>query len=202
MGFTIGLTGGIGSGKTAVSDLFAQLGTTIADADVASRQVVLPGTHALARITEYFGETVLNADGTLDRAALRHIVFADAGARRWLESVTVPAIMAELREILRTSRSPYAILMLSSGGGRSPLVHRSLVVDVPPDVQVARVTARDDNTREQVQAIMASQPSRGARLEYADDVIVNDGSLKQLEEKVTRLHYQYLSMASDHGRKS
>ena len=198
MGFVVGVTGGIGSGKTAVTDRFAARGITIADADVASRVVVEPGTAALAQIAEHFGEGVLQADGTLDRAALRKIVFEDAGERTWLESVTVPAIMNELRRILRESTAPYSMLMLSSGSGRSPLIHRSLVVDVPEDVQIARVTARDNNTPEQVQAIMAAQPSREQRLEYADDVIVNDASLDELDERVEELHQQYLELARNH----
>ena len=160
--------------------------------------MVEPGTAALAQITEHFGQGVLQADGTLDRAALRKIVFEDAGERSWLESVTVPAVMNELRRILRESTAPYSMLMLSSGSGRSPLVHRSLVVDAPEDVQIARVTARDSNTPEQVKAIMAAQPSRQQRLEYADDVIVNDASLDELDERVEELHQQYLELARNH----
>lgn len=198
MGFVVGLTGGIGSGKTAVSDLFAARGITVADADVASRNVVLPGTPALAQIVDHFGEKILNQDGSLDRPALRQIVFADGHERKWLESVTVPAIMTELRQILASSQSPYSMLMLSSGGGRSPLVHRSLVIDVPPELQIERVTGRDNNTPEQVRAIMAAQPSRQERLQYADDVIVNDGSMERLEQEVDRLHRQYLEMAGTH----
>jgi len=198
MGFVVGLTGGIGSGKTAVSDLFAARGITVADADVASRNVVLPGTPALAQIVDHFGEQILNEDGSLDRAALRQIVFADDHERKWLESVTVPAIMTELRQILASSQSPYSMLMLSSGSGRSPLVHRSLVIDVPPELQIERVTRRDNNTPEQVKAIMAAQPSRQERLRYADDVIVNDGGMQRLEQEVERLHRQYLEMATTH----
>ena len=198
MSYVVGVTGGIGSGKTAVTELFQQRGITIADADVASRVVVEPGTPALGRIVDHFGETVLQADGTLDRAALRTIVFDSADERRWLESVTVPAIMSELGRILSESTSPYAILMLSSGSGKSPLIHRSLVVDVPEDVQIERVTRRDNNTPEQVRAIMAVQPSREQRLEYADDVIVNDGTLEALEQRVEELHQQYLKLAEDY----
>lgn len=198
MGLVVGLTGGIGSGKSAVSDLFSGLGITIADADVSSRNVVMPGTPALTAITEHFGPAVLNEDGTLDRAALRSIVFADAGERAWLESVTVPAIMTELRQILAMSQSPYSILILSSGGGRSPLVQRNLVVDVPAEVQIARVTERDNNTPEQVRAIMAAQPTREQRLDYADDVIVNDGSLEALTARVDELHRQYLQMTDQY----
>ncbi len=197
--FVIGITGGIGSGKTAVTDRFQSRGITVADADVASREVVQPGMPALAAIADHFGPEVISEDGTMVRAAVRKIVFADPDERKWLESVTVPAIMDKLRDILAKSGSPYSLLMLSSGTGQSPLIHRSLVVDVPPDVQVARVMSRDNNDEEQVRAIMAAQPSREIRLEYADDVIVNDGSLEQLDEAVQALHEQYLTMAAAHA---
>lgn len=194
----VGVTGGIGSGKTAVTDRFAARGITVADADVASRTVVEPGTPALASIVDHFGKEVLQPDGTLDRAALRAVVFQDAAERRWLESVTVPAIMSELMRILRESKSPYSILMLSSGSGQSPLIHRSLVVDVPREIQIQRVTARDSTSADQVEAIMAAQPSREQRLAYADDVIVNDASLDELDEQVEKLHQQYLRLAKAH----
>jgi dephospho-CoA kinase len=198
MGFVVGLTGGIGSGKTAVSDRFAARGITIADADVASRTVVEPGTPALDQITDHFGTGVLNEDGSLDRAALREIVFRDAAERKVLESITVPAIMSLLRKILDESAAPYSMLMLSSGGGRSPLVHRNLVVDVSPEVQIERVMARDNNDEEQIRSIMAAQPPREARLEYAHDIIVNEGSLDELDREVESLHQIYLELAEDH----
>jgi dephospho-CoA kinase len=199
MGFVVGLTGGIGSGKTAVTDRFAQFGITIADADLASRKVVEPGTPALAAIHGHFGDSILNPDGTLNRPSLRTVVFADTTERTWLEGVTVPAIMNLLRKILSESQSAYAILMLSSGGGRSPLVQRNLVVDVSSTVQIERVTRRDNNTPEQVRAIMAAQPSRQSRLQYADDVIVNDGDISDLDAEVLRLHRLYLELAANHG---
>lgn len=194
----MGLTGGIGSGKTAVSDRFARLGVAIADADVAARTVVEPGTDAIEQISEHFGPQILNDDGTLNRAALRQIVFKNTAERKWLESVTVPAILTELRGILDSAQSAYAILMLSSGSGQSPWIHRNLVVDVPTEVQLARVTARDNNDEDQVKAIMATQPSREQRLEYADDVIRNDGSLAELDKAVQSLHEHYLSLAKNH----
>ena len=195
--FVIGITGGIGSGKTAVTDRFQARGITIADADVASREVVQPGMPALEAIAEHFGPEVIQADGTMDRAAIRKIVFAEPDERKWLESVTVPAIMNNLREVLNRSTSPYSLLMLSSGTGQSPLVQRSLVVDAPPEVQISRVMARDANDEEQIRAIMAAQPSRETRLEYADDVIINDGSFERLDEVVQVLHEKYLKMAAD-----
>ncbi|MCH2567102.1 MAG: dephospho-CoA kinase [Pseudomonadales bacterium] len=195
--FVIGITGGIGSGKTAVTDRFQARGITIADADVASREVVQPGMPALEAIAEHFGPEVIQADGTMDRAAIRKIVFAEPDERKWLESVTVPAIMNNLREVLNRSTSPYSLLMLSSGTGQSPLVQRSLVVDAPPELQISRVMARDANDEEQIRAIMAAQPSRETRLEYADDVIINDGSFERLDEVVQVLHEKYLKMAAD-----
>ncbi|HJP50539.1 MAG TPA: dephospho-CoA kinase, partial [Pseudomonadales bacterium] len=191
MVFVVGLTGGIGSGKTAVSDRFGERGITIADADVAARVVVEPGTQALEKISQHFGSDVLE-NGELNRAALREIVFSNATERRWLESVTVPAILQELRRILDYALSPYAILMLSSGSGRSPWIDRRLVIDVSPEVQIERVATRDSNTPEQIRAIMKTQPSREERLKYADDVIVNDGDFSQLDREITQLHQQYL----------
>jgi dephospho-CoA kinase len=202
MVFVVGLTGGIGSGKTAVSDRFANLGVTIADADVSARTVVEPGTPALAKISEHFGPKVLQEDGSLDRAALRKIVFADHDERKWLESVTVPAILEDLRHILDTATSSYAILMLSSGSGQSPWIDRNLVVDVPEAVQIARVTARDNNDEAQVKAIMATQPSRQDRLAYAHDVIDNTLGLSELDQRIAELHQQYLQLAADHPQQT
>ena len=195
----VGLTGGIGSGKTAVSDRFAALGITIADADVAARTVVEPGTQALEAITEHFGSDIIDDAGYLDRAALRQIVFQDAGERKWLESVTVPAILDELRTILDNATSEYAILMLSSGSGQSPWIHRNLVVDVPSEVQMERVMSRDNNSEAAVKAIMATQPTRQQRLDYADDVIENNGSLAELDKAVQSLHQQYTALAQKHS---
>jgi dephospho-CoA kinase len=195
MTFVVGLTGGIGSGKTAVSDRFKKLGITIADADMAARVVVELGTNGLNKITAHFGERVLQADGTLDRAALRQIVFNDSDERRFLESITVPAILKHLRHTLDTSASPYAILMLSSGSGQSPWIDRQLVVDVSQEMQISRVMSRDDNQREQVLAIMKTQPTREQRLDYADDVITNNGSINELDAEVARLHNRYLELS-------
>jgi dephospho-CoA kinase len=195
MTFVVGLTGGIGSGKTAVSDRFKKLGITIADADMAARVVVELGTNGLNKITAHFGERVLQADGTLDRAALRQIVFNDSDERRFLESITVPAILKHLRHTLDTSTSPYAILMLSSGSGQSPWIDRQLVVDVSKEMQISRVMSRDDNQREQVLAIMKTQPTREQRLDYADDVITNNGSINELDAEVARLHNRYLELS-------
>ena len=193
MVFVVGLTGGIGSGKTAVSDRFGALGITVADADVAARLVVEPGTPALAEITEHFGEPILS-NGKLDRAALRSIVFSNNKERKWLESVTVPAILAHLRQTLDNASSPYAILMLSSGKGQSPWIDRNLVVDVSREIQIERVMNRDSNSREQIESIMKTQPNREERLAYAHDVIANNENVEALDSPIASLHEKYLQL--------
>ena len=194
----IGLTGGIGSGKSAVSKCFEKLGITVVDADVAARVVVEPGTPGLARIAEHFGPGVIDANGALDRAALRRIVFADAAERRWLESVTHPLIGEEIRRGLSEASSPYAILVspLLLEAKQDALAHRVLVVDVSEETQVARTMQRDNNSGEQVRAIIAAQIGRAERLARADDVIENNGSLEDLDPKVLALHRRYLDIAA------
>lgn len=193
----IGITGGIGSGKTAVSDRFKALGVTVVDADVAARAVVEPGRPALAVIAEHFGDEVIHPDGSLDRAELRRKVFADPEERRWLEKLTHPLINEYLREELDKAESPYAILVspLLAETGQSRFCHRVLVVDVPEEVQIQRTMARDDNDEAQVRRIIKAQASREERLALADDVIVNDRGLEALDEEVARLHQIYMEMA-------
>lgn len=199
MVFIVGLTGGIGSGKTAVSDRFAKLGIKIVDADVCARVVVEPGRPALAQIVDHFGPEVLQADGSLDRARLRQIVFANEAERKWLESLLHPLIFEEMWSQLQSANSPYAILVspLLVEAGQNAICQRILVVDVPEDVQLARTMARDANSAEQVKAIMASQASRDARLAKADDVITNDSSLESLWQQVDQMHQRYLALVTD-----
>ncbi len=191
----IGLTGGIGSGKTAVSDLFAALGATIADSDVVARKVVEPGMPAYIAIIERFGEDILLEDGGINRAKLRRIIFAREEERYWLEQQTHGPIMQMLGDIIARSRSPYSILVLSAGSGRSPLINRMLVVDIPRSMQLSRVSRRDRISIEQIEAIIKSQPTREQRLTWADDVIVNDGSLEELKTAVQKLHNQYVNLS-------
>ena len=196
--FVVGLTGGIGSGKTAVSDRFAALGATVADADVASRAVVAPGSPALAAIAEHFGQDVLQADGSLNRAALRARVFERPEERRWLEALTHPLIGAWFHEHLNAGESPYSLLvnpiLIESGQIRQ--CHRVLVVDAPEAAQLERTMSRDGNSATQVEAIMKAQLDRTKRLNAADDVIVNDRDLAHLDAEVERLHARYLELAS------
>lgn len=195
--YVVGLTGGIGSGKTAVSERFEAFGIAVVDGDVASRAVLAPGEPALAAIAERFGGHLIGEDGSLDRAALRKHVFADPDARRWLEALTHPLIGAYLRERLETATSPYSILVnpILVESGQARRCHRVLVVDVPEALQIERTMARDGNSEAQVRAIMAAQAGRQRRLAAADDVIVNDGDLAHLDAEVAKLHEKYLELA-------
>ena len=196
--FVVGLTGGIGSGKTAVSDRFAALGIAIVDADVASRVVVEPGRPALADIAEHFGKEVIDAEGALDRAALRTRVFSDPNERRWLEQLLHPRIAEEIRSGIAGATSPYAMLVspLLLEAGQAAYANRILVVDVPVEVQIARTMARDDNDEAQVRRIIAAQSPREDRLARADDVIENDKGLDALDSAVAELHARYLALAA------
>jgi dephospho-CoA kinase len=197
MTFVVGLTGGIGSGKSAVSERFEALGIRVVDADVASRVVVEPGQPALERIAEHFGPELITAEGSLDRAALRQKVFADDAERRWLEGLLHPLINEYIRTELDNAESPYAMLAhpILVETGQTRICDRVLVVDVPEEVQLARTMARDGNTEEQVRNIMKAQASREERLAAADDVIVNDQDLAHLDRETQRLHAKYLELA-------
>ena len=192
----LGLTGGIGSGKSAAAAHFVQLGIDLVNADQAARWVVEPGRPALAQIAEHFGADILQADGSLDRAALRARIFQDAEQRRWLERLLHPLIRQEIIEVLARATSPYAILEspLLIESGQSQLCQRVLVIDVPEAVQISRTVSRDGNDEAQVRAIMAAQTSREERLAKADDVIVNDRDLTWLQQEVERLHRFYLTL--------
>ena len=199
----IGLTGGIGSGKSAASHCFEDLGIVVIDADKAARVVVEPGTPALAQIAEHFGNAILDASGALDRAALRSIVFSDAEKRKWLEGVLHPRITIEIFKGLREANSPYAILAspLLFEARQDSLASRVLVVDVDESTQLRRTMARDSNSEQQVRAIMASQIARSERLARADDVIENNGSLADLRMQVAALHERYLVLAAEQLRR-
>lgn len=194
--YVVGLTGGIGSGKSAVSERFEALGICIVDADLASRAVLAPGTPAVAQIAERFGPHLVREDGSLDRAALRQAVFTDPEARRWLESLTHPLIGAYQRERLAAADSPYAVLVspLLVESGQARRCNRVLVVDVPEALQIERTMRRDGNSEAQVRAILAAQASRQQRLAAADDVIVNDRDLAHLDAEVAKLHKLYLEL--------
>jgi len=198
MNMIVGITGGIGSGKSAVTSRFAQLGITVVDADLAARVVVNPGRPALQAIAEHFGASILQADGSLDRAALRRIVFAEPAQRQWLEQLTHPLIGEEIRAQLAASRSPYTILsspLLLESSSQRELAELVVVVDVPEDIQLARTMARDGNDEAQVRRIMAAQLPRDERLALADIVVDNSSSLASLDDVVGELHKEFLQRA-------
>jgi len=198
--FCVGLTGGIASGKSAVADRFAARGIVVVDADVAAREVVAPGQPALADIVAAFGDGVLQADGTLDRAALRRHVFGDDAARRRLEAILHPRIRVRMHEQARRAGGPYVIVaipLLAEGGGRLayPWLDRILVVDVPREVQLARLVRRDGIELPLAERMLAAQADRASRLAIADDVIVNEGALALLDAEVDALDRRYRALA-------
>ena len=196
--FVLGITGGIGAGKTAAADYLAACGITVVDADLAARQVVEPGEPALRAIADYFGEDILGPDGQLDRPALRQRIFADDQQRRWLEHLLHPLINVRLQEQLHKARSPYAALVspLLFETGQHKLVDRVLVVDVPESLQIARAMQRDGQSKEQIQAIMRTQLDRRERLRRADDLVDNSTDLAGLHAQLGRLHASYIAMAT------
>lgn len=194
--WVLGLTGGIGSGKSAVVEHFATLGVHWVDADQAARWVVEPGTPALAQIVERFGESMLAVDGTLDRVALRARIFADPEQRRWLEQLLHPLIGEAVDQYLAQAESPYAIMVspLLIESGRYRQVDRILVVDVPEELQVERAIRRDQASEAHIRSILQAQASREERLRHAHDVLVNDQDQAWLRAEVERLHEFYLTL--------
>jgi dephospho-CoA kinase len=190
----VGLTGGIGSGKSTVAECFARFGVPIVDTDVIARELTTPQSSALAEIRGCFGDGVLQADGALDRAALRERIFNDDDARRRLEGILHPRIRAVVERSLAVLDAPYALIvipLLVETGGYRDLVDRVLVVDCDVEMQIARVMARSGLTRAEVSAILTAQATRQDRLAAADDVIANTGSREQLCEQAAVLHQRY-----------
>lgn len=196
--YIVGVTGGIGSGKSAICNAFVKFGIDIVDADIVAREVVVPGSDGLLEITENFGPQVIDSNGQLDRKKLRGIIFEDDSKRQLLESILHPRIRRRVESQLAAATSDYCLLCvpLMIERGNSYHVDRLLVVDCPEDTQISRVMARDNLTREQVLAIMATQATRQQRLEKADDVIMNDGSIEELEKRVASLHRDYLQRSA------
>ena len=198
MALVVAMTGGIGSGKTVVAQAFADLGADVIDTDQLAHELTAPGQPAVREIAGRFGNQVLTAEGALDRAALRKLVFSDAGARRRLESLLHPLIARQVVRRLAAVSGPYVILvvpLLVETAGYEDIVDRVLVVDSPEDVQVARVRRRDGLSTDEVEAILRAQASRQQRLARADDVLTNDGDLGSLRGGVERLHREYLALA-------
>jgi dephospho-CoA kinase len=194
----IGLTGGIGSGKSTVAEYFAQLRIPVIDADRLAREMVVPGSPAVLEIADVFGPDVILADGNLDRILMRKRVFIDPEQRRRLEAILHPRIYAEMRRRAQALHADYCILviplLLETGG--TALVDRVLVVDAPEALQRERARSRDGMSDDILEAILRSQLSRAERLRAADDVIVNDGDLGHLQRQVAALHHRYLDLAT------
>ncbi len=199
--YAVALTGGIGSGKSAVADLFGQHGVGIIDADEVSHALTGPGGAALAPIAARFGSRMLHAAVGLDRAALRELVFADPAARHDLEAILHPMIRTRMQDALAADPGPYALLAipLLVETGQATLADRVLVVDAPEDLRIERVRRRSGLDGDAVRRIMASQASRAERLAAADDVLDNSGTLADLEPQVERLHQRYLQLAAARG---
>lgn len=195
--YTIVLTGGIASGKTAVSDRFRKLGAAVIDTDLIARDVVRPGQPGLTRIIEKFGNGFLDQDGQLDRRKMRNAIFSDPQLKAQLEAILHPLIAGEVLRKIGNLDAPYCILVipLYTESSAYSWVDRVLVVDVNEEVQIARVMVRDGISAEQAQSILNSQASRSARLALADDILDNSGSLAELAEKVGQLHQKYLELA-------
>lgn len=200
--YVVGITGGIASGKSAVARLFADLGVTVADADVAARAIVQPGQPALQEIVDAFGTDVLLADGTLDRGLLRRRIFVDPLARHSLERITHPRIRALLEAQCRAAPGPYVIaaipLLAETGVAASyPWLRRILVVDASVDLQRARLVGRDGIDEALASQMISAQASRGQRLALATDVLLNDGALQDLDAPVLRLDFRYRRLAAE-----
>lgn len=199
--FKVGITGGIASGKTAVSDRFAARGVPVIDTDVLAREVVAVGSAGLQQVVEAFGPDVLREDGSLARERLREQVFADDAARRRLEGLLHPLIWEAAAARIAAVRTAYCVIvipLLAEGGARHR-VDRVLVVDCDPATQLQRLMRRDGATQHSARRMIAAQATREERLEVADDVLVNDGELEALEHQVDRLHTLYTQLAARHG---
>jgi len=194
----VGLTGGIGSGKSTVATLFKKLGITVIDADEIAREVVTPNSPLLTKIVEHFGKEIVDKNGHLQRRILRERIFQDTTARQWLEQLLHPAIYARLEELTQEVKSAYCIVIipLLLETAKNDFVQRILVIDLSGELQISRTQARDHCSANQVRAIMQTQVNREQRLTAADDVIYNDGDLEKLTQQVAALHKHYIELAS------
>ena len=197
--YVVAITGGIGSGKTTIANQFAALGIEVVDADLIAREVVAPGTPALAAIVNHFGPEILTEQGLLDRRVLRERIFSDQAAKSWLNALLHPIIRSEMLRQCAAVSSPYCLLVvpLLVENRLTELADRVLVIDVDEATQIERTCHRDGVSREQAQAILASQASRSERLAMADDVLDNQsGTTETIRERILALHETYLAFAS------
>lgn len=199
-GFVVGLTGGVGSGKSTVADLFVAHGAALVDTDAIAHELTAPAGAAMPALVAAFGPTVVGRNGALDRAVMRRLVFADPAARKKLENILHPMIRQISTERCAQADAPYVILavpLLVESGGYRERCRRIVVVDCPEVLQIERVMARSALDEAEVQRIMAAQATREARLAVADDVVLNDAGLSELREQVAHLHYKYLQLSSE-----
>lgn len=200
--FVIALTGGIGSGKTTVANMFAKLGVPIIDADVIAHTLTNPDGTAYHIIINHFGNDIVNTNKMINRKKLRDIIFNNVDEKKWLENVLHPLIRQTMQQEINNTRAPYCIcvipLLAKSKG--IDFIDRVLVIDAPVDLQRARVKARDRTTTDQIQKIMNAQANRHARIAMADDVLTNDGDLASLKKKVSKLHQLYCELSHSYFR--
>ncbi|SFB99185.1 dephospho-CoA kinase [Pragia fontium] len=198
MNYIVALTGGIGSGKSTVSNAFSRLGVPVIDADIIARQVVEPGTEALAAIVQHFGPSILQPNGSLNRQKLRECIFNDSDEKLWLNSLLHPLIQRETQRQLAAIISPYVIWVvpLLIENNLCSRANRILVVDVTRETQLHRIMARDGSSEHLATQILAAQTSREIRLSYADDVLNNDDTPEALLPKIQQLHQKYLALAN------
>lgn len=197
MQFILGLTGGIGSGKSAASQWFEKQGIAVVDADIVAREVVAKGQITLTEIEQHFGSWVLNAEGELDRRALREHIFKQPEARQALEAITHPAIRHSIIEQLHAAQSPYVILVspLLFETNQHQLTQRTLLIDASEQLQIQRASQRDTQNIEQIKQIMAAQMPRQQKQQLADDIVLNDGQLEHLYSQLQHLHQGYLELS-------
>lgn len=195
--FIVGLTGGIGSGKSTIADEFKNIGISVVNADEGSRAVVKPGMPALSKIAREFGDQIILSDGSLDRAALREIIFNDVNKKQWLEELLHPMIRDWIMEHLNASNSPYVILEspLLLETDQNELVDTVLLIDLPVELQLERAGARDANNSAQIQRIIDSQMSREQRINMADWIFDNSADKTKIPLEINQLHEKFLSLA-------
>lgn len=200
MHFIVGLTGGIGSGKTVVSDYFADLGVPVIDTDVIARKIVEPGQAALLQLVEHFGDDILRTNGELNRDALRELAFADDASKARLDAITHPAIRLETIAQIRATRYPYCLVvvpLLRPDSEFSEMMQRILVVTARRETRIERVMKRSKLSRRQVEQIIATQLNEKQQLDFADDVVVNDGTIEDAQAQAEELHQKYLLFSQE-----
>ena len=196
--FVLGITGGIGSGKTAVTDIFSKFNIDVIDADIASRKAVEKGSSCLKEIEDHFGSEMILEDGNLDRQKLREVIFDKEEEKDWLEQLLHPQILKIINSELAESKTIYTILVspLLFETGQNKLCSRILLVDVEEKLQISRASKRDNVSEEQIKNIIEAQMSRSDKISLANDIVTNNGSLEDLKKEIISLHHNYLKLSN------